>query len=69
MKSRMEGTAEKHIVEAMRRCGVEKQFTTPHKKTGAWSKGRGVRFAHLQKERKASSWSSQCRKPVCKEHK
>lgn len=76
MKRRMEDTPtlQKHIIEAMGRCGIEKQNTaTTQPQEDMRQEGPAKRkrcaICPSAKDRKASSWCSQCKRPVCKEHK
>ncbi|XP_027129155.1 piggyBac transposable element-derived protein 4-like [Larimichthys crocea] len=76
MKRRMEGTPklQKHIIEAMGRCGLKKQnpaTTQPQESTRQEGQRKRKRCAicPVSRDRKVSSWCSQCTRPVCKEHK
>lgn len=73
MKRRLEGMPllQSHIIEAMGRCGIEKQNTRPQEdiRQEGQSKRKRCRICPAAKDRKVSSWCSQCTRPVCKEHK
>lgn len=76
MKRRMEGSPklQKHIIEAMGRCGLTKQSTaTTQQQESTRQEGQRKRkrcvICPVSKDRKVSSWCSQCTSPVCKEHK
>ncbi|XP_067101197.1 piggyBac transposable element-derived protein 4-like [Osmerus mordax] len=76
MKRRMEGTPhlQKHIIEAMGRCGIQtlKPTTTQPQediRQARQKKRKRCNICPAAKDRKASSWCSQCTRPVCKEHK
>ncbi|XP_056880212.1 piggyBac transposable element-derived protein 4-like [Takifugu flavidus] len=73
MKRRMESTPilQKPIVEAMGRCGIIKQNpgTTQPQEDIRQGKRKRCAICTTSKDRKASSWFSQCTRPVCKEHR
>lgn len=76
MKRRMEGTPklQKHIIEAMGRCQLKKQnpaTTQPQESTRQEGQRKRKRCAicPVSRDRKVSSWCSQCTRSVCKEHK
>ncbi|XP_057685155.1 piggyBac transposable element-derived protein 4-like [Corythoichthys intestinalis] len=70
MKSRLEGTPtlQKHIIEAMGRCGIEKQSSTGPQEDKGTAKRKRCAICPSAKDQKASSCCSRCKKPVCKEH-
>ncbi|XP_032420180.1 piggyBac transposable element-derived protein 4-like [Xiphophorus hellerii] len=75
MKRLMEGTTkiQKHIIETMGRCGLKKDMATTQLQEDIRQEGQRKRKRYaicpVSKDRKASSWCSQCTRPVCKEHK